>query len=77
VLLAVCSVIMLASLGAFPLSVAVSGFLVHRFGAVPFFPAGAIVMPIAVLGALSRREISELGLPAGKQAEPTFLAAAG
>jgi hypothetical protein len=72
------SMIMLASMGVFPLSVAAAGFLVHSFGPVVFFPAGAVVLVLAVLGALSRREIRTLGVqddvPAGEK-EP--LPAAG
>jgi predicted MFS family arabinose efflux permease len=57
----VMSVIMLAGLGSFPLSVAVSGVLVHRLGPSPFFPVAAATVAIAVLGAMSWREFRNFG----------------
>jgi MFS family permease len=62
----VMSMIMLASMGAFPVSVAVAGFLVSRFGPVPFFPAGAVVLTLAVILALCRPEIRTLGTKAAQ-----------
>jgi predicted MFS family arabinose efflux permease len=57
----VMSVIMLAGLGSFPLSVAVSGLLVHRLGPSPFFPVAAATVAVAVLGAMSQREFRDFG----------------
>jgi MFS family permease len=57
----VMSMIMLASMGSFPLSVAISGFLVGKFGPEPFFPIGAVVLTLAVIVALCRPEIRTLG----------------
>jgi predicted MFS family arabinose efflux permease len=57
----VMSVIMLAGLGSFPLSVAVSGVLVHRLGPSPFFPVAAATVAIAILGATSQREFRDFG----------------
>ena len=57
----VISVIMLAGLGSFPLSVAVSGVLVHRLGPSPFFPVAAATLAVAVLGAMTRREFRDFG----------------
>jgi predicted MFS family arabinose efflux permease len=57
----VMSVVMLAGLGSFPLSVAVSGVLVHRFGPSPFFPAAGALVAAAVLGAISSREFRNFG----------------
>jgi len=57
----VMSMIMLASMGSFPVSVAVSGFLVGKFGPEPFFPIGALLLTVAVIYALCRREIRTLG----------------
>jgi MFS family permease len=57
----VMSLIMLASAGAFPLSVAVSGLLVHHFGPVPFFPVGGIVIAMTAIGAMTRKPIRQLG----------------
>jgi MFS family permease len=57
----VMSLVMLAGMGSFPLSVAVSGVLVHHLGPSPFFPVGAATVAIAILGALSQREFRDLG----------------
>ena len=58
----VMSMLMLASNGAFPLSVALSGLLVRDFGPQPFFPASGIVLAAAAVAAMSRREIRRLGV---------------
>jgi MFS family permease len=60
----VMSMIMLASMGSFPVSVAVTGFLVGKFGPDPFFPAGGLVLAIGVIAALCRPEIRTLGMRA-------------
>jgi MFS family permease len=65
----VMSVIMLAGLGSFPLSVAVSGVLVHRLGPSPFFPVAAATVAIAVLGAMSQREFRDFGSAEPAEAE--------
>jgi predicted MFS family arabinose efflux permease len=65
----VMSVIMLAGLGSFPLSVAVSGVLVHRLGPSPFFPVAAATVAIAVLGAISQREFRDFGSVEPPEAE--------
>ena len=65
----VMSVIMLAGLGSFPLSVAVSGVLVHRLGPSPFFPVAAATVAIAVLGAMSQREFRDFGSAEPPEAE--------
>jgi predicted MFS family arabinose efflux permease len=65
----VMSVIMLAGLGSFPLSVAVSGVLVHRLGSSPFFPVAAATVAIAVLGAMSQREFRDFGSAEPPEAE--------
>jgi MFS family permease len=57
----VMSLVMLAGLGSFPLSVAVSGVLVHHLGPSPFFPVAAGTVFIAVLGAMTQREYRDLG----------------
>lgn len=62
----VMSMIMLASMGSFPVSVAVTGFLVSKFGPQPFFPAGAVVLMLAVIVALCRPEIRTLGTKAAR-----------
>jgi MFS family permease len=57
----VMSLVMLAGMGSFPLSVAVSGVLVHRLGPSPFFPVAAATVAIALLGAMSQREYRDFG----------------
>jgi len=68
----VMSLMMLASIGSFPLSVAVAGWLVTRLSSpAPFFPAAAIVLAITTLAALSRPEIRTLGTrQAGDEPRP-------
>jgi MFS family permease len=53
--------VMLCSFGSFPLSVAVTGLLVHHFGPVPFFPVGGAVLALAILYGLSQREFRRFG----------------
>ena len=65
----VMSVIMLAGLGSFPLSVAVSGVLVHRLGPSPFFPVAAATVALSVLGATSQREFRDFGAAEPPEAE--------
>jgi hypothetical protein len=57
----VMSVVMLAGLGSFPLSVAVSGVLVRHLGPAPFFPVAGAVVAVAILGALSQAEFRDFG----------------
>jgi MFS family permease len=74
----VMSLMMLASIGSFPLSVAVAGWLVTRLSSpAPFFPAAAIVLAITMLAALSKQEIRTLGArQAGGEPRPAEDAAA-
>jgi len=65
----VMSVIMLAGLGSFPLSVAVSGVLVHRLGPSPFFPVAAATVAISIFGAMSQREFRDFGSMEQPEAE--------
>jgi hypothetical protein len=53
--------LMLCSFGSFPLSVAVSGVLVHHLGPAPFFPVAGILVAVAVLFGLTQREFREFG----------------
>jgi MFS family permease len=53
--------VMLCSFGSFPLSVAVTGLLVHHFGPAPFFPVGGAVVALAILYGLSQREFRVFG----------------
>jgi MFS family permease len=57
----VMSLVMLAALGSFPVSVAVTGVLVHHLGAAPFFPVAGVLVAVAVLGAMSQREFRDFG----------------
>jgi predicted MFS family arabinose efflux permease len=68
------SVVMLASMGTFPVSVAVSGVLVRAFGPVPFFPVAGAVLAVAILGALTQREVRDFGVTAAPAAGPGTLA---
>ncbi|GAA4933711.1 MFS transporter [Streptomyces coeruleoprunus] len=49
------SLVMLAVMGTFPVSVAVAGFGVRHLGAAPFFPAAGAAIALAVLCALSQK----------------------
>ncbi|WP_424210949.1 MFS transporter [Streptomyces sp. BI20] len=51
----VMSLVMLAVMGTFPISVAVAGFGVRRLGAEPFFPVAGAAIALAVLGALTQK----------------------
>jgi hypothetical protein len=55
------SVVMLASIGSFPASVALSGVMVHSFGPVPFFPASGAVVAVAILFALTQGPFRRFG----------------
>lgn len=63
-------VVMLASMGSFPVSVALAGVLVHSLGPSPFFPVAGAVQAVAILGALSQREIRDFGVAPDPPAEP-------
>ncbi|MFF7363290.1 MFS transporter [Streptomyces sp. NPDC008125] len=51
----VMSLVMLAVMGTFPVSVAVAGFGVRHLGAAPFFPVAGAAIALSVLGALTQR----------------------
>jgi predicted MFS family arabinose efflux permease len=53
--------LMLCSFGSFPLSVAVSGVLVHHLGPTPFFPVAGGLVAVAILGGLTQREFRTFG----------------
>ncbi len=57
----VMSLVMLASIGAFPASVALSGVIVHALGPAPFFPAAGAVLSLSVLLAMTLREFRDFG----------------
>jgi MFS family permease len=53
----VMSLLMLASLGVFPVSVAISGLLVRALGPVPFFPAAGATLVLGLVIALASSEV--------------------
>ncbi|WP_343242248.1 MFS transporter [Streptomyces sp. SID9727] len=55
----VMSLVMLAVMGTFPVSVAVAGFGVRHLGAAPFFPVAGGAIALTVLGALTQRVFRE------------------
>jgi Helix-turn-helix domain len=59
----VMGVLMLYAFGSFPLSVAISGVLVHRLGPTPFFLVAGALIAVAVLGGLTQREFRTFGAP--------------
>ena len=61
----VMSLVMLASIGAFPASVALSGVIVRHIGPAPFFPAAGAILVLAVLLAATIREFRDFGVTAG------------
>jgi hypothetical protein len=68
-------VLMLASFGIFPVSVALGAVLVHDLGPAPFFPIAAAVTAAAILAGLSQRSWRNLGA-AGEPARTAAATAA-
>ena len=70
----VMSLVMLAAMGTYPVSVAVTGVAVHSFGPAPFFPVAGVMLALAMLGALTQRTIRTFGArpvqPGPLKAEP-------
>jgi hypothetical protein len=54
------AVFMVASLGLYPLSVALAGFVTVHFGPVIFFPISSSLMLIAAIFGILQREIREI-----------------
>jgi MFS family permease len=52
--------IIFTSLGVYPLSVAAAGYLVELYGPSPLFPASGVLVALAVVLAVARREIRQL-----------------
>jgi MFS family permease len=67
----VMSLVLLASFGAFPGSVALSGVIVDHIGPAPFFPASAAVLGIAVLLALTQSQFRRFGAASAPAAPET------
>jgi predicted MFS family arabinose efflux permease len=66
----VMSAVMLASIGAYPASVALSGVIVRAVGPAPFFPVSGGVLAVVVLFALSQREFRLFGAADQTHVEP-------
>jgi MFS family permease len=72
----VMSLVMLASIGAFPASVALSGVIVRHIGPAPFFPAAGAILVLAVLLAATIREFRDFGVTAGPATDQAAVVAA-
>ncbi len=72
----VMSLVMLASIGAFPASVALAGVIVRHIGPAPFFPAAGAVLVLAVLLAATIREFRDFGVTAGPATDQAAVVAA-
>jgi MFS family permease len=57
----VMSLLMVAGIGSFPIAVGMAGLLVRHLHATAFFPVAGVALGLAVLAALSRREMREFG----------------
>ena len=60
----VMSLVMLCAFGSFPLSVAVTGVLVHHIGPSAFFPIAALLVAAAILAGLTQPEWRAFGVQA-------------
>jgi MFS family permease len=56
------SAIMLSAYGSYPVSVAVTGVLVHHTGPAAFFPIAAVLAALPLLGGLTQREWRDFGM---------------
>lgn len=68
----VMSLVMLAAIGTFPASVALSGVIVRGIGPAPFFPAAGAVLALTALLAVAQRQFRDFG---ATRAKPTTEAA--
>jgi MFS family permease len=68
----VMGLMMICIFGTFPLSVALTGILVHHLGPTLFFPIAGTVTALAFLGGLSQKEYRDFG---SVQADGTYLLA--
>lgn len=60
----VMGLVMLASVGSFPLSAAIAGVLTRHLGPSPVFPIAGALLAAAVLAALTQREFRDFGIHA-------------
>jgi MFS family permease len=58
----VMGLVMLASVGSFPLSAAIAGVLTRHLGPSPVFPIAGALLGAAVLAALTQREFRDFGI---------------
>lgn len=63
--------VMLASIGSYPASVAIAGVLVRHLGTGPFFPAAGVILAVTVMFALTQRELRDLGMSAEATTDPS------
>jgi MFS family permease len=68
----VMGLIMMCMLGTFPLSVALTGILVHHLGPTLFFPIAGVITGLGFLGGLSQKEYRDFG---AVQPDGTYLLA--
>jgi predicted MFS family arabinose efflux permease len=66
----VMSAVMLASIGAYPASVALSGVIVKAVGPAPFFPVSGGVLVVVIAFALSQRQFRLFGAAGRTPGEP-------
>ena len=71
----VMSLVMLASIGAFPASVALSGVIVRHIGPAPFFPAAGAILVLAVLLAATIRDFRDFGATSAPAADQAVVVA--
>jgi hypothetical protein len=57
----VMGVLMFCAFGTFPLSVAVTGVLVHHLGPALFFPVAGGLIAVAILSGLTQRDFRVFG----------------
>ncbi len=67
---------MLASIGAFPASVALSGVIVRHIGPAPFFPAAGAVLALAVAAGRDSAQFRDFGAAAAPPAGQAAVVAA-
>jgi MFS family permease len=59
----VMGVVMLGSLGSFPLATAIAGMLAHRLGPSPVFVLSGLLLALAIIVGLSQRRFRAFGAP--------------
>ena len=59
----VMGVVMLGSLGSFPLATAIAGMLAHRLGPSPVFVLSGTLLALAIIAGLSQRRFRAFGAP--------------